>query len=117
MPPSAGDIVWVEFDPVLGTEQAGRRPALVLTGDAYHRVSTRAVVCPISSRRRDWPFDVPLPTGLKTVGWVLTDQVRTVHRPSRIVGAVERAPPGLLAEVRGRLAALLGLTEPDGERP
>jgi mRNA interferase MazF len=107
--PRVGDIVWVELDPVAGTEQAGRRPALVLSHESYHGKSTRAVVCPISSKSRGWPFEVPVTTGLKTTGVVLVDQVRTIHRASRMFDFVEIAPQILLDEVRGRLCALLGI--------
>jgi mRNA interferase MazF len=109
--PSAGDIVWAVLDPVLGTEQAGRRPVLVLSDRIYHAQSTRAVVCPTTKTAREWPFDVQLPPGLKTVGFVLVDQIRTLHRPSRLKEYVEAAPDVLVAEVRGRLRALLGLVE------
>jgi mRNA interferase MazF len=108
--PAAGDIVWVELDPVLGTEQAGRRPAMILSGRDYHARSSRAIVCPITNTARDWPFDVLLPAGMKTMGFVLVDQVRTVHRPERIREHIEAAPANVLADVRGRLAALLGIT-------
>ena len=66
MLPDAGDIAWVEFDPVKGTEQAGRRPALFLTDRAYHENSRSALVCPITSNLHRWPFNVALPPGLKT---------------------------------------------------
>jgi mRNA interferase MazF len=56
MLPEAGDVAWVEFDPVLGAEQAGRRPALVVSEREYHEISSRALVCPITSRARPWPF-------------------------------------------------------------
>lgn len=115
----AGDIVWVEFDPTLGTEQAGRRPALVLSDALYHDVSTRAVVCPISKTSRPWPFNVPLHGGMRTEGAVLVDQVRTIHRQTRLFQVIEKAPPALLAEVRDVLAALLGIeslpSSPKGE--
>jgi mRNA interferase MazF len=109
--PDTGDIVWAVLDPVLGTEQGGRRPVLILSDRTYHERSTRAVVCPITGTARDWPFDVPLPQGLKTVGFVLVDQIRTLHRASRFKEYIEPAPDPLLAEVRGRLRALLGLAE------
>lgn len=109
MLPDAGDIAWVEFDPVRGTEQAGRRPALVLTERAYHGNSRRALVCPITSNLRRWPFNVALPAGLKTVGAVLVDQARAIDRNARMYAIIERAPDDVLIEVRGRLAALLGI--------
>lgn len=109
MLPDAGDIVWVEFDPVMGTEQAGRRPALVLSDRTYHEVSRRSVVCPITSRARPWSFNVVLPEGMKTKGVVLVDQVRTVDRDERMFGVVEQVPNEVLADVRGVVAALIGL--------
>jgi mRNA interferase MazF len=108
MPLDAGDIAWVELDPVRGTEQAGRRPAMVLTSAGYHQRSGRAIVCPISSAGANWAFNVALPAGMKTYGSVLVDQVRTIERSERMFDIVERASPEVLADVRGRLAALLG---------
>jgi mRNA interferase MazF len=109
MLPDAGDIAWVNFDPTLGSEQAGRRPALVLTGRIYHEQSWRAVVCPITSKDRSWPFNVALPKGLKTTGVVLVDQVRAIDRSRRMFDVVERVPEAFVDEVRGRLIALLGI--------
>ena len=108
MLPDAGDIAWIELDPVMGTEQAGRRPSLILTPLGYHQRSGRAVICPITSSRRPWAFNVPLPSGMKTYGFVLVDQIRTIERSARMIDVVERAPIELVSEVRGRLAALLG---------
>ena len=107
MIPDLGDIAWIEFDPVKGTEQSGRRPGLILTSRGYHERSPRAVVCPITSRQKPWAFNVPLPPGMKTQGSVLVDQIRTIDRGDRIFEIIERAPAEVLSEVRGRLAALL----------
>jgi mRNA interferase MazF len=107
MLPDVGDIAWVEFDPVKGTEQSGRRPGLILTSRRYHQRSRRAVVCPITSSEKPWIFNVPLPSEMKTRGSVLVDQVRTIDRQDRLFDIIERAPAELLSEVRGRLAALL----------
>lgn len=106
---AAGDIVWAEFDPVRGSEQAGRRPALVVSMDIYNAASRRVLVCPITSRIREWPYNVALPDGIRTRGMVLVDQLRTLDRAERIFGHVEQVPGEVLAEVRGRLAALLGI--------
>lgn len=117
----AGDIAWVELGPVMGSEQDGRRPALIVSDSAYHEISRRAVVCPISKTERQWPFHVLLPVGLITSGVVLIDQIRTIDRPSRMFDVVERVPQVVLANVRDRLAALLGfdirLTGPDADAP
>jgi mRNA interferase MazF len=107
--PNVGDIAWVELDPVKGSEQAGRRPALVLTGRDYHDRSPRALVCPISSKARSWAFNVPLPKGLRVEGMILVDQVRMIDRAERLFEVIERTPPETLVQVRGLLAALIGL--------
>lgn len=109
MLPDVGDIAWIDFDPVRGTEQAGRRPGLVLTPRSYHEQSKRAVVCPITSNARAWPFNVKLPEGLRTEGVVLVDQLRVIDRTQRMFAIVERVPNELLVEVRAKLAALLGV--------
>jgi mRNA interferase MazF len=108
MLPEIGDVAWVEFDPVISTEQAGRRPALVLSDRTYH-VSRRAIVCPISICARPWAFNVPLPHGMITSGMVLVDQIRTIDRTQRMFKIIEHAPDAVIAGVRGRLAALLRL--------
>src|SRR3954454_16482204 len=111
MLPDRGDIMWIELDPVAGTEQAGRRPALVLSSRSYHEGSPRALVCPVTSTIRDWPFSVRLPAGLKTSGMVLVDQVRAIDRESRLFGKIESVPEPFVAEVQGRLAALCGIED------
>lgn len=105
----AGDIVWADLDPVLGTEQGERRPVLVITAHDYNDLSGRAVICPISSSAGEWPFNVPLPEGLKTRGMVLVDQIRAVHGPSRLFRKIERAPSPLMKDVRTMLAVILGI--------
>ncbi len=115
MQPDAGDLVWAEFGPVLGTEQSGRRPALVLSPAEYNVRARRSIVCPVSTVRGDWPWNVPLPADLKTRGVVLVDQVRAIHTESRVFGFLERAPPALMAEVRTRLARLVGMRLPPSD--
>ena len=112
MLPDAGDIVWVDFDPVRGTEQAGRRPALVLTSQIYHEGTRRSLVCPITRTMRDWPPNVRLPTGLKTTGVILVDQIRVIDRTERMFDSIESVPADVLTTVRLNLAALLGIEVP-----
>lgn len=108
MIPRAGEIAWVELDPVRGREQSGRRPALVVTDATYNEASTRVVICPISRTIRNWPWDVLLPMHLRTTGVVMVDQVRSIDRSERLFAIIETAPPEVLVDVRDRLAALLG---------
>jgi mRNA interferase MazF len=109
MLPDAGDIAWVELGETLGTEQYGRRPALILTSLIYHEVSSRAVICPITSTDKPWASNVHLPAGLKTKGFVLLDQLRAVDRRHRMFEIVERIPQATLIEVHRKLASLLGI--------
>jgi mRNA interferase MazF len=109
MLPNAGDIAWVELGETLGTEQYGRRPALILTSLIYHEVSSRALICPITSTDKPWASNVPLPAGLKTKGIVLLDQLRAVDRRHRMFEIVERIPQATLIEVHRKLASLLGI--------
>jgi mRNA interferase MazF len=108
--PEAGDLVWVDFDPPVGREQSGRRPALVVSPADFCRATEFAIVCPITSRVRPFRTSVVLPTGLPVSGEILTSHVRsidTLARPISYAGA--GVPAATLHEVRLKLAALIGL--------
>jgi mRNA interferase MazF len=107
--PEAGDIHWAEFDTTLGTEQAGRRPALVVSAHLFNARSSRIVVCPITSRIAEWPVVVPVPPSLLTRGVILCDQVRAIDRRARLFGYIERLPEESLLSVRLVLGAILGI--------
>ena len=108
--PEAGDLVWTDFDPTMGREQAGRRPALVVSPAAFTLNTGFAFVCPITSRVRPFPTSVVLPDGLPISGEVLLSHLRsidTLARPIRPIGAaVSRETT---AEVRAKLAALIAI--------
>jgi mRNA interferase MazF len=108
--PEAGDLIWADFDPRVGREQSGRRPALVVSPAVFCRVTEFAIVCPITSRVRPFGTSVVLPTGLPVSGEILTSHVRsidTLARPISYAGAA--VPAEVLHEVRMKLAALIGL--------
>ena len=107
--PDRGSLVWLLFSPQAGSEQAGRRPGIVLTTMAYHQRSRLAIVCPITSRERGWSTEVKLPPGLPIEGVVLVDHVRSVDREARKLEIVGAAPPEVLDEIDARLAPLLSL--------
>lgn len=108
--PGAGDLIWTDFDPRLGREQGGRRPALVLSPAAFYRASHFAIVCPITSRVRPFSTSVVLPDGLPVAGEVLTSHVRSIDTRARpIAYAGANVPAAILAEARAKLAALIGL--------
>lgn len=108
--PDAGDLIWIDFDPRTGREQAGRRPALVVSPVAFYRASRFAIVCPITSRVRPFGTSVLLPEGLTVTGEILTSHVRSIDTQARSISPVGCAvPAAVLAETRGKLAALLGI--------
>ncbi|MBV9748775.1 MAG: type II toxin-antitoxin system PemK/MazF family toxin [Acetobacteraceae bacterium] len=108
--PDAGDLIWTSFDPQVGREQSGRRPALVVSPVAFWRATRFTIVCPITSRVRPFNTSAVLPPGLPISGEVLTSHVRSIDTLARPVATAGAAvPAAVLAEVRGKLAALIGL--------
>ena len=108
--PEAGDLIWTDFDPRVGREQAGRRPAVVISPSAFFKASRFAIVCPITSRVRPFASSVVLPEGLVVQGEVLTSHVRSIDttaRPIRMIG--QMVPPAVLVEIRAKLAVLTGI--------
>jgi mRNA interferase MazF len=106
--PRAGDIIWLDFDPQAGREQAKRRPALVVTDRTYNEASGLVLVCPLSSRRRPYPFALPV-TIDKVEGAVLVDHLKSLDWAARKAAFHSKADPSLLAKVRAYLGVLLGI--------
>ena len=106
--PNTGDLVWLTFDPQVGREQSGRRPALVLSPSAYNRRSRLALVCPITSRVKGYPFEVPLPASLEVAGVILAYYLKSLDWKQRRVALAGRVPREVVSEVLDRLAPLLG---------
>jgi mRNA interferase MazF len=106
--PDAGDIVMMDFDPQVGREQAKRRPALVLTDQRYNRASGLAVVCPLTSKRKPYPFALSIAVD-KVEGAVLVDQLKSMDWVGRKVKFRSTAEPALVGKVRQYVAVLLGL--------
>ena len=106
--PEAGDIVMLDFDPQVGREQAKRRPALVLTDQRYNRASGLAVVCPLTSKRKPYPFALPIDVG-DVEGAILVDQLKSMDWAMRNARFHSKAAPILLARVRQYTAVLLGI--------
>lgn len=105
---SAGDLIWTDFDPTRGREQAGRRPALVVSSAAFTKYTGLAVVCPITSRVRPFPTSVVLPAGLPISGEILTSHIRSIDtaaRPIRYAGAA--VPEEVAQLVRAKLNAFI----------
>ncbi|RUA16308.1 MAG: endoribonuclease MazF [Clostridia bacterium] len=105
--PDRGDIIWLTFHPQTGHEQAGRRPALVLSPVAYNAKVGLAILCPITSRIKGYPFEVMIPDGLQVTGVILSDQVKSLDWKARNAELVCRAPQATVDEVLQKLKALL----------
>ena len=106
--PDAGDLVWLTFDHLAAREQAGRRPALVLSPRPYNEKSGLALVCPVTSRVKGYPFEVALPEELPIAGVILADHLKSVDWKERRAEAAGRVPQEVLDEVLSRLSPLLG---------
>jgi mRNA interferase MazF len=105
--PDRGDVVWIALNPQAGHEQAGRRPAVVVSPRSYNGKVALGLFCPITSRPKGYPFEVALPADLGIQGVVLADQVKSLDWRVRRVELAARLPDDTCAEVVGKLATLL----------
>ena len=105
--PDRGHLVWISLDPQSGHEQAGRRPALVLSPASYNGPVGMALFCPVTSQAKGYPFEVPLPAGLVLSGVELADHIKCLDWRSRRADYVGEVPEGVVAEVVRRLALLI----------
>lgn len=105
--PERGELVWLDFTHQAGHEQAGRRPALVLSPREYNRKTGLMLACPITSRQKGYPFEVALPASSPVKGVVLADQVRSLDWRSRRAELAARTEDAFIAQVLDRLNLLL----------
>ena len=101
--PVQGDLVMMDFNPQAGHEQAGRRPALVISNKAFHRYTRMAIVCPITNQIKDYPMHVKLDERTKTTGEVLCEHVKSLDLTARKAVFIERLPDDLLEEALERI--------------
>ncbi len=106
--PKRGDIVWLTFSPHAGHEQAGHRPALILSPGLYNKKVGLALVCPITTQVQGYPFEVPMPNGLEVSGVVLADHIKSLDWKARRARFCCTVPPATIAEVLRKLAPLIG---------
>jgi mRNA interferase MazF len=107
--PDRADLIWLTFDPQAGHEQAGRRPALVLSPSIYNRRASLVLVCPITSQAKGYPFEVALPHGLPVSGVVLADHLKSADWVARRAQFAAKAPAAVIAEVIAKLRPLLNI--------
>jgi len=107
--PDSGDIVWITFTPQAGHEQAGHRPALVLSPVAYNRKVGLAILCSITSQIKGYPFEVIIPDGLEIGGAILSDQVKSLDWKARKAEFSCKLPSHIFNEVVQKLSTLIRL--------
>lgn len=105
--PRQGDFITVTLDPQSGHEQKGRRPALVVSKDAFNRATGLAIVCPVTNTRRDFPFHVAVPDDGKLTGFIMVEQVKSIDFRARGVRRIQRASNSVLTEVLSILDACI----------
>jgi mRNA interferase MazF len=106
--PERGDIVWLEFTPQAGYEQAGHRPALVVSPKAYNQKVGLALFCPITSNVKGYPFEVVLPENHEVSGVILSDHIKSLDWQARKAKRMATASKDVLEEVLAKILTLLG---------
>ena len=105
--PDRGDVVWMNFSPQAGREQAGRRPALILSSKAYNRKTGRCIACPVTSQIKGYPFEFRLPVGCAVQGAVLADHVKNQDWQARQVDLADVVPDDFVDQVADLVDALM----------
>ena len=105
--PERGDAVWITLNPQAGHEQSGRRPALVVSPAAYNGKVGLALLCPITSQVKGYPFEVLIPARLKVSGAILSDQVKSLDWRARRAELICRIPESTISEVLQKVGVLL----------
>ena len=104
--PARGDAVWITLDPRVGHEQAGRRPAVVLSRGEYNRKVGMAILCPLTSRIKGYPFEAIVPHGSKVQGAVLSDHVKCLDWRAREARFICKLPESVVTDVLAKLHTL-----------
>lgn len=105
--PDRGDIVWLDFNPQAGHEQKGRRPAIILSPKSYNEKTNLALVCPITTQIKNYPFEVKLNEYLTTKGVVISDQIKSLDWKCRNVGFIEKVDRDIINNVISKSILLL----------
>ena len=104
--PERGDLVWINFNPQRGREQANKRPAVVLSPKSYNEKSSLALMCPVTTRVKGYPFEISINVG-KIAGVILSDQVRSLDWRARRAAFIQRVNLETLAELQDRIVQLV----------
>ena len=107
--PDIGDLVWLSFSPQAGREQAGRRPAIILSPRTYNAKTGLCLACPVTSQVKGYPFEIELPQGLAVQGVVLSDHLKSTDWQARNCQWIDRVSAEVIDRVRAKLKPLLGM--------
>ncbi len=105
--PDTGDLIYIDFNPQAGHEQAGHRPALVLSPASYTRITSLSVVVPVTGQKKGYAFEVAIPPGLKIQGVILSDHIKCLDVRARNARIVDKVPAHILDSVRQKLSLLI----------
>ena len=105
--PRQGDLVALDFTPQSGHEQKGRRPALVVSKEAFNKSTGMAICCPITNTNRKVPFHIPIAGRTSLTGFVMCDQVKSLDFRSRGISLIEHAPQEVLEDVLAIIDAVI----------
>ena len=105
--PDRGDVIWISFNPQAGHEQAGRRPAVVLSPAAYNGKVGLTILCPITNQVKGYPFEVMIPQGQKVTGAILCDQAKSLDWKARMAELIGKLPEAVINDVLKKLNTLL----------
>lgn len=105
--PDRGDIVWLDFNPQSGHEQMGRRPAIVISPAKYNEKTSLAILCPITTQIKGYPFEVKIPENDNISGVILSDQVKSLDWRVRNAEFITKAPEKVIQEVMKKLNLLI----------
>jgi mRNA interferase MazF len=104
--PECGDVVWITLNPQAGREEAGRRPAVVVSPQSYNAKVGLGIFCPVTSQIKGYPFEVLIPAGLPVTGAILSDQVKSLDWRARKAELICALPARTISEVQEKLATL-----------
>lgn len=105
--PEQGDVIWLNFNPQAGYEQAGRRPALILSPARYNQKVSLAICCPITNQEKGYPFEVKIPSGQPVTGVILADHIKNLDWRIRQATFICRLPKTTTTQVLQKLSVLL----------
>jgi mRNA interferase MazF len=105
--PDFGDIVWINMNPQAGQEQAGRRPAMVISPKRYNSKTNLALFCPITSQMKGYPFEVVIPKEMPVKGVILSDQIKSLDWVAKEAQFIVSPPLGTVLEVLKKINTLI----------